>query len=53
MEEARESAQNVFVIDEQYSAILEVTGVASLTSHHWDSEQGPANRWRNKPELPV
>lgn len=30
------------VVDRQYSAILEVTGVAGLPFHHWDSEQGPS-----------
>lgn len=41
MEEDGESAWTVFVVDRQYGAILEVTGVAGLPFHHWDSEQGP------------
>lgn len=46
------SAWAVFVV-RQYSAVLEVIGIAGLPFHHWGSEQGQADRWRNKPELPV
>lgn len=46
------SAWAVFVVG-QYSAVLEVIGISGLPFHHWGSEQGQADRWRNKPELPV
>lgn len=44
------NAWAVFVVG-QYSAVLEVIGIAGLPFQHWGSEQGQADRWRNKLSL--